>query len=101
MICRGYGSAGLWRFPEQEAALSNHSVQSPASVWVACPGHIIRHCKIKCSLCSHTAGVVEPALGAPAGLGRWFVGVAVLPVFLFPEEEAGLGNHIAQSPASV
>ena len=26
------------------------------------------------------AGVVEPALGAAAGLGRWFVGVAVLLV---------------------
>ena len=26
------------------------------------------------------AGVVEPALGAAAGLGGWFVGVAVLPV---------------------
>ena len=25
------------------------------------------------------AGVVEPAVGAAAGLGRWFVGVAVLP----------------------
>ena len=28
----------------------------------------------------YSAGVVEPALGAAAGLGRWFVGVAVLPV---------------------
>ena len=26
------------------------------------------------------AGVVEPALGAAAGLGRWFLGVAVLPL---------------------
>jgi len=26
-----------------------------------------------------SAGVVEPVLGAAAGLGRWFVGVAVLP----------------------
>ena len=26
------------------------------------------------------ADVVEPALGAAAGLGRWFVGVAVLPL---------------------
>ena len=28
----------------------------------------------------YTAGVVGPALGAGAGLGGWFVGVAVLPV---------------------
>ena len=26
------------------------------------------------------AGLVEPALGFPADLGRWFVGAAVLPV---------------------
>ena len=28
----------------------------------------------------YAAGVVEPTVGAAAGLGRWFVGVAVLPV---------------------
>ena len=44
-----------------------------------------------------SAGVAEPALGAAAGLGRWVVGVAVL--WRFPEEEAALGNHSAQSPA--
>ena len=43
--------------------------------------------------------------GACAGgcrrLGRWFVRVAVLPVCgEFPEEEAALGNHSAQSPTS-
>ena len=50
------------------------------------------------------AGVVEPDLGAAAGLGRWFVGVAVLPVcgdFQKSGGEAALGNHGAQSPASV
>ena len=47
------------------------------------------------------AGVVEPTLGAATELGRWFVGVAVLPVLgEVPEEEAALGNHSAQSPAS-
>ena len=40
------------------------------------------------------AGVVEPALGAAAGLGRWFVGVAVLQVCGdFPEQEAALCNN--------
>ena len=39
-------------FVEEEAALGNHSARSPASVWVASPGHVMGHCKIKCSLCS-------------------------------------------------
>ena len=46
--------------------------------------------------------VVEPVLGPAAGLGRWFVGVAVLlngGVFQFVETP--LGNHSAQSPANV
>ena len=47
----------------------------------------------------HT-GVEEPALGAAAGLGRWFVRVAVAGVRGFSEEQAALGNHSAQSPAS-
>ncbi len=49
------------------------------------------------------AGVVEPAaMGAAAGLGRWFVGVVVFLVsWRFPEEEALLGKCSAQSPASV
>jgi len=32
VVCGGCGFAGLWRFPEEEAALGNHSAQSPASV---------------------------------------------------------------------
>ena len=48
------------------------------------------------------AGVVEPALGAAAGQGKWFVGVAVLQVSVsFQLEEALLGNQSPQSPASV
>jgi len=49
------------------------------------------------------AAVVErPALGAAAGLSRWFAGVAVLLLSGdFVEEEAALGNHSAQSPASL
>ena len=39
-------------FVEEEAALANHSAQSPASVWVASPGHTMGYCKVKCSLCS-------------------------------------------------
>ena len=46
--------------------------------------------------------MVEPALGAEEGLGRWFVEVAALPVpDTFPVVEALLGNHSAQSPISV
>ena len=54
--------------------------QSPASVSVASPGHAIRHCKIKCSLCSVQQLWWGPALAAAAGLGRWFAGDAVLLV---------------------
>ena len=35
-----------------EAVLGNHCAQSPASVWVASPGHALGHCKVKCTLCS-------------------------------------------------
>ena len=35
---------------EEEAALGNHSAQSPASVWVASPGHAMGHWKVKYSL---------------------------------------------------
>ena len=38
------------------------------------------------------AGVVEPSVGAAAGLGRWFVGVAVLPVYWFVEISKGGGS---------
>ena len=152
VVCGGCGFAGLWRFPEEEAALGNHSPQSPASVWVANSGYPMGHYKARGSLCTvhqvcwnlywgllegwagglwglrfcrfmeisrgsgsstrqpqrtepcqcvggqpwachrplkgqiHllqcSAGVVEPALGAAAGLGRLFAGVAVLPSLL-------------------
>ena len=38
-------------FVEEEAALGNHSAQSPASVWAASPGHAMGHCKLKCRFC--------------------------------------------------
>ena len=48
------------------------------------------------------AGVVEPALGAAAELGRWLMDVVVLPVvYGYSHEEAALGKHSAQSTASV
>ena len=53
-LCRWFvgvaGFAGMWSCPEEEAALGNHSAQSPASVWVASPGHAMGHCKVKYSL---------------------------------------------------
>ena len=48
--------------------------------------------------------MVEPAaLGAVAGLGRWFVGGAVLlnEYWSFVDVEVPLGNNSAQGPASV
>ena len=59
------------------AALGNHSAQSPATVWVTGPRHTIEHCKVKCMLCC-VQQVWRACSGAAAGLGRWFVGVAVL-----------------------
>ena len=50
MVCGACVLAGLWRVPEEEAALDNHSAQSPATVWVANPGHAMGHCKVKFSL---------------------------------------------------
>ena len=48
------------------------------------------------------AAVVGPEPRAASGLVRWFVGVVVFAgLSIFFEEEAALGNHIAQSPASV
>ena len=46
------------------------------------------------------AGVAGPVLGAAAGLGRWFVVVAVFfaGVWRFPEEEAALGNPQRTKP---
>ena len=38
-------------FVEEEAALGNNSAQSLANVWVFSPGHVMGHCKVKCSLC--------------------------------------------------
>ena len=35
-----------------EAVLGNQWAQSPASVWLASPGHALGHCKVKCTLCS-------------------------------------------------
>ena len=32
VVCGGCGFEGLWAFPEEDAALNNRSVQSPASV---------------------------------------------------------------------
>ena len=52
----------------------------------------------KCSLCS----MLEPVLGAAAGLGRCFEGTAVFAVcWSFAAVEALLANQNLQSPASV
>ena len=96
------GFAGVWRFPEEETALGNHNAQSPASVRVVSPGHAMGQCRAKCSLCS----VRQIGWGLHWGLqqgsagGLWGCGFAGL--WRFPEEEeAALGKHNAQSPASM
>ena len=70
VVCGGCGFAGLWRLPEEEAALRNHSAQSPASVQVAIPGHAMGHCKVKHSLCS----VQQMCLGLQGGLRQGWAG---------------------------
>ena len=42
----------FWCPSVMETVLGNHCAQSPASVWVASPGHALGHCKVKCTLCS-------------------------------------------------
>ena len=102
MVCGGCGFAGLWRFPEEEAAHQLHCtepcqyvIDQPWAWYGALTGQTQ---SLQCAV-----SLVEPALGAVVGglLGRWFVAAAVLPVCGFPEEEAALGNHSAQSSASV
>ena len=67
-------------FVEEEAALGNHSAQSPASVREFSPGHAMGHCKVKYSLCSVQKVWWGLHWKLRQGLGRWFVGVAVLLV---------------------
>ena len=53
VVCGGVcGFATFWSFSVEEALLANHSKQNPASVCLASPGHVMRHCKSKRSLCS-------------------------------------------------
>ena len=102
VVCGSYGFAGLGKFPEEESLLGIHSAQSPASVWVASPGHAISHWKVKCSLCCQQQGwwVLHWGLrqGCCAGdsLGMRFCRFVEIS-----KGAAALLNHSAQSPASV
>ena len=51
----------------------------------------------------HAVGVIEPDLGAAARLGSWYLGGSGFSECCcsFPDGEALLNNHSAQSPASV
>ncbi len=77
MVCGACGFVGLWRFPEEEAALGYLSAQSPATVWVASPGHAMGHCKVKCSLCSvqQVCWSLHWVLGK--GMRGWLLGLIV------------------------
>ena len=54
LVCEASsGFVTFWSPSVMEAVLGNHCAQSPASVWVASPGHaLVSNCKVKCSLCS-------------------------------------------------
>ena len=79
VVCGGCGFVRFWSFPVMEAVFVNQCAQSPASVYTHCWAcHGALQSQLQPLQCS--AGVVEPALGAvAAGLGRWHLGVAVLP----------------------
>ena len=57
VVCGGCGFPAFWRFSGKEALLGNHIAQSPASVFVARPGFVMGHCKVKCSLCNVQQGL--------------------------------------------
>ena len=149
VVCEASSFVTFWSPSVMEAVLGiYYCTQSPASVWVASPGHAVGHCKVKCTLssvqqvwwslhrgllCSATTAhrgppVCEwPALGMPWATARSNAPCAVVSRsggactggcgsavqvvrggcsfaglwWIFPEEEAALGNHSAQSPASV
>ena len=78
--------------------LGNHCGQSPTSVWMSSPGHALGHCKVKCTLCSGQQvwwsqhwGLYSAVQVAFGFITFWSPSVM----------EPVLGNHCAQSPASV
>ena len=87
--------------PEEEAALNNHSAQSPASVCVSSPGHAMGHLKVKCSFCNVQLVWWSLKWGLQQGWSGGLGVYAFAGLWRFPEEEAVLGNHSAQSSASV
>ena len=64
-------------------------------------GHAKGHYNFKCKLCSVQQEWWGPHWGLRQGWagGLWSCGFA--GVWIFPEEEAALGNHSAQSSATV
>ena len=102
VVCGMFGFAECWSFSGLGALLGNHSAQSPtSSVRVASPGHAMGHCKVKCSLCSvqkwwrSLYWVLQP--GWAGGL----LGCGFSKCWSFQDVKVLLGNHGAQSPASV
>ena len=84
-----------------EAVLGNHCVQSPASVWVASPGHSLGHCKVKCTLCSGQQVWWSLHWGLRHCCAGGLRGFQFCHILEYSAMEALLGNHCAQSPASV
>ena len=84
-----------------EALLSNHCAQSPASVWMASPGHALGHCKknAACAVVSRSGGACTGGCGTSVQVVCEASGFVTLwsPSVM----QAVLGNHCAQSPASV
>ena len=88
-----------------EPVLGNHCVQSPASVWVASPGHALGLCKVKCTLCSGQQVWCSLHGGLCSAVQLLVLCEEAISGFVIfwssSVMEPVLGNHCAQSPASV
>ena len=79
VVCGGCGFASVLKFPEDKASLGNHSTK-PCQCVSDQPWTYHGALQDQIQPLHYVAGALGPALGAAAGLGRWIVGVAVLPV---------------------
>ena len=98
----GDAVVSFWSLSVKEVPLGNHSAQSPASVFVVSPGHVMLHCKViifTSAVCNRCCGAYTGCCGRA---GQVVCGGCGFAAFWFCSvEEVPLGNHRAQSPASV
>ena len=89
VVCGGCGFAGLWRFPEEEAALGNHC-QRVSGQPLSIPWGTARS-NTASAVCSRYGGACA---GGCCRAGRVVCGsCGFAGLWRFPEKEAALGNH--------